>query len=656
MNDLESTYTVARHFYPVDTSSIPNSDTISSATFTVETNMAGEGDRVVGLILTTQTSGTSLASGDFDNLTLNSPAEGATRRTVNSTGDHTFTLNATGLGWIDKAGFTKLGLRMGQDIDNTTPTARNYTWFYNADQTGTTQDPVLVVEHSGSGSPSVNGNIQNIAYTYDKVGNITQITDNSDTGAGKAITFSYDDLNRLTFASTTAASSTPFKHSFAYSSIGNITAMATSTGTGTTTYSYAETNYANPHAATSIGGLSMVYDNNGNLTSVTNKGYTWDYRNRLTAAGRTGSATTTFAYDHTVSRVKKIVTGGATTYYPNDLYNFTTSTTTKHILDAAGGLIATIEGNGTATSTSYHHTDHLGGGNVSTDATGEVIETTDYYPFGEQRIATGSFEEQRKFIGEEYDTETNLSYLNARYYEGSRGQFTSQDPVFWEIGQSSDGKSVLQNPQAQNSYSYAQNNPLVNKDPTGRFSIGIGWGGNVEGGFGAYTANYASTNVNLVVDPSSRQAWVVWSNSGATNSGYLDNYQSAPDNGEQPFTVGMYAGGGRSFSFSPKTTNPNDMNGTQNSTNLNFPFVSFSAQGAETGKTTYTVSAGPKSLASFSTYPVHTYNTQVVSVNQTVSKVTNQASQAYQSALSSIQKQINVIQGKINQLKARLSR
>jgi RHS repeat-associated protein len=35
-------------------------------------------------------------------------------------------------------------------------------------------------------------------------------------------------------------------------------------------------------------------------------------------------------------------------------------------------------------------------------------------------------------IGEEYDSETEFSYLNARYYQGSRGQFMSQDPAVEE--------------------------------------------------------------------------------------------------------------------------------------------------------------------------------------------------------------------------------
>ena len=100
---------------------------------------------------------------------------------------------------------------------------------------------------------------------------------------------------------------------------------------------------------------------------------------------------------------------------------------------------------------------------------GEVTQTLDYYPYGSQRIATGSFSEQRRFIGEEYDPDTEFSYLNARYYQGSRGQFMSQDPVFWEIGITQDGKNALTHPQSLNSYAYANNNPVRFSDPQGRW-------------------------------------------------------------------------------------------------------------------------------------------------------------------------------------------
>jgi RHS repeat-associated protein len=55
-------------------------------------------------------------------------------------------------------------------------------------------------------------------------------------------------------------------------------------------------------------------------------------------------------------------------------------------------------------------------------------------------------------------------FLNARYYDGSRGQFLSQDPVSW-------GNPKAQNltdPQSLNVYSYSGNNPITRSDPRGK--------------------------------------------------------------------------------------------------------------------------------------------------------------------------------------------
>ncbi|MES2930629.1 MAG: RHS repeat-associated core domain-containing protein [Patescibacteria group bacterium] len=132
-------------------------------------------------------------------------------------------------------------------------------------------------------------------------------------------------------------------------------------------------------------------------------------------------------------------------------------------------LVATIEATGSTTTPYYVHTDHLNSTSVVTDSTGAQSELLDYFPYGSQRISSGAYTNQKQYIGQHYDEETELSYLNARYYDGARGQFTSQDPVFWEIGQSQDGMKALFDPQSQNSYSYARNNPIVNKDPEGRY-------------------------------------------------------------------------------------------------------------------------------------------------------------------------------------------
>jgi len=59
-----------------------------------------------------------------------------------------------------------------------------------------------------------------------------------------------------------------------------------------------------------------------------------------------------------------------------------------------------------------------------------------------------------------------LNYLNARYYDGARGQFMSQDPVYLNLSKLD---IQLSDPQSWNSYSYSRNNPIVYVDQSGEF-------------------------------------------------------------------------------------------------------------------------------------------------------------------------------------------
>lgn len=152
MADLDAgTYTVARGFFPFDTSALPDGDTISAATASFD-NSASSGSCLAGIVQTSQASNTSLVVGDFDALTLNSAPEGTDSRVaMTSTGYKDMTLNATGIGWISKTGYTLFGIRLSNDLDNSAPSARNYVLMYMSEQTGTTNDPVLVVTHSAGG-------------------------------------------------------------------------------------------------------------------------------------------------------------------------------------------------------------------------------------------------------------------------------------------------------------------------------------------------------------------------------------------------------------------------------------------------------------------------------------------------------------------------
>ena len=280
-----------------------------------------------------------------------------------------------------------------------------------------------------------------------------------------------------------------------------------------TSYLYVGTGYANPHAVTQLANgqstTTYSYDQNGNLSQKTTDGltttYLWDYANRLIALG-SGGATTTYGYDAFGSRVFQS-TATTTTLYPFKWYSVASSTgsgptyatTTEYVFNG-DTLVSTIDqqfASGTATGTSqslYIHSDHLGSTNVVTNASGTVVQTLDYYPFGAQRISSGSGVSDRQFIGERYDANTDLNYLNARYYQSARGQFLSQDPAFLAIGNptkiqqitNQDQQQFLMDPQQHNSYSYARNNPIIQKDPSGNFAPIVWFAGAMAVRLGSY--------------------------------------------------------------------------------------------------------------------------------------------------------------------------
>ena len=301
------------------------------------------------------------------------------------------------------------------------------------------------------------GPLQELSYSYDAVGNITQLVDAS--SQGKTVDYTYDDLSRLTAASSSNAVGGDYNRTYTYDAIGNITASDLGS------YTYSGTGFTNPHAVTSINGQTYSYDNAGNLTSDGTRTNEWDYRNQLLTTV-VASTTHRYGYDHTGSRTTYF-NGVATTTYASRFYDVSGTTATKHLF-AGDTLVATIETANGTTSTYTVHTDDLGGTSVVSDGEGTVVQTLDYYPFGSLRTDehTG-FSESRKFIGQEYDDDSQLSYLNARYYAGARGQFISQDLEFWIASQ-----DWLFDPQNQNAYAYARNDPITLSDPTGRSAVG----------------------------------------------------------------------------------------------------------------------------------------------------------------------------------------
>lgn len=94
-----------------------------------------------------------------------------------------------------------------------------------------------------------------------------------------------------------------------------------------------------------------------------------------------------------------------------------------------------------------------------TNATATVVEDSDYYPFGGERVFTDTLDNQYKFTGHERDTESGLDYYQYRMLATNLGRWTTTDPLM----------ASAYEPQSLNRYGYVVNNSTNFTDPDGRF-------------------------------------------------------------------------------------------------------------------------------------------------------------------------------------------
>jgi RHS repeat-associated protein len=308
--------------------------------------------------------------------------------------------------------------------------------------------------------------------------------------------YGYDSLNRITTITENKQSNTVgetgvFTQAFTYDRWGNRTINVSGTTPGipgvTRTNQVIDTA---TNRMTSIDGVGLSYDEDGNQTANGTEQRWYDAENRMTKA--TGGGLNYYYYDADGKRARRVI--GAQEYW--QVYGFEGELVAEYTYD---GVTAPAP---TATQKEYGYrsgqllvvaqcdvmrwlvADHLGSPRMEADVTGSLanMRRHDYLPFGEEIGAGVGFRTtgqgytadcvRQRFTSKERDGETGLDYFLARYHSSVQGRFTSVDPE--------NAGADPEDPQSWNGYAYARSNPVLFTDPDGEKYLVCG----AEGGCG----------------------------------------------------------------------------------------------------------------------------------------------------------------------------
>jgi RHS repeat-associated protein len=305
------------------------------------------------------------------------------------------------------------------------------------------------------GGTDNNGNVKSQTITTPTVGTITGFTATQN--------YTYDSLNRIKQSAevVTGQPTQGWQQTFIYDRYGNRTFDEANTTTlpkncgivPNKVVCAADIPKFNP--TTNVGDNKLIgtnYDSVGN-TKIDANGQTfvYDAENKQTkVVNSQGIIIGEYFYDSSGQRIKKKAN--------------LTNEITIFVYDTSGRIIAeysTIIASQLEAKVSYLTKDNLGSPRIITDVSGQIISRHDYMPFGEEIVRNnyGADSVRKKFTGYERDTETELDYAQARYYNKKLGRFYSADP---------ENAGANQNkPQSWNAYSYSINNPYRYTDPNG---------------------------------------------------------------------------------------------------------------------------------------------------------------------------------------------
>lgn len=231
-----------------------------------------------------------------------------------------------------------------------------------------------------------------------------------------------------------------------------------------------------PHAVSQTGEGTAAsfyyYDDRGNQTLRDAPGTASDRTIRYTADGMAheiqmgNGQRVRFWYGPDGQRYKREEAGKTTLYVGGVEVIIQGAAVTSRRYVAGVALQTVVDGIVQTTRFLFH--DHLGSLVRMTGADGVAADGLDYTPFGQRRsyadpnaVGSAPSATARGFTGHEYVDGTGIIHMNGRIYDAELGRFLQPDPLVQAPG----------NGQSWNAYTYVFNNPLVNTDPTGNFSL-----------------------------------------------------------------------------------------------------------------------------------------------------------------------------------------
>lgn len=319
--------------------------------------------------------------------------------------------------------------------------------------------------------------LQNQAFLYDEVGNVSQRQDNN-----RSLTENvyYDADNRFSYSTLGGTTNL----SITYDNNGNILTRSDIASGATWTY-----DSTHKHAVTQAGSSSYayVYDANGNMSTRQGSSISWasyNYPTAISAGSGTTAESVSFSYGPDRQRWLQSYSGNSTTestLYLGGMYEeiLTGTSVTGHrnyvyVGNRAVAVYSVPTGASTAT-VSYLLTDHQSSVSSILNSSGTALVSESFTAFGARRSPTtwsgapptsdlttaASYTRQGYTFQTQLGLWMGLNHMNGRVEDAITGRFLSPDPYVTDP----------MNTQNYNRYSYVYSNPLTYTDPSGFYCI-----------------------------------------------------------------------------------------------------------------------------------------------------------------------------------------